>query len=129
MTCAGSAAASSSGLMRYRETSTPRMIARRTAARRLAWSAGMTCASCAWYRATPAPRALAASGLVSAERNRARDATGSLAHPSGRAARCCTGGAPRAPADLGDGGVNHSPEQLLLGPEIVHDQARIHACS
>jgi hypothetical protein len=32
----------------------------------------------------------------------------------------------RRPADLGDGsGVDHAPVQLLLGPEVVHDQARV----
>jgi hypothetical protein len=32
----------------------------------------------------------------------------------------------RRPADLGDGGgVDHSPEQFPLGPEVVHDQARV----
>jgi hypothetical protein len=35
----------------------------------------------------------------------------------------------RRPADLRDGGgVDHSPVQLLLGPEVVHDQARVDSC-
>src|SRR5205823_3504228 len=35
----------------------------------------------------------------------------------------------RRPADLRDGGgVDHSPVQLLLGPEVVHDQACVHSC-
>jgi len=59
--------------------------------------------------------------LVSIERKRVSDATGErgedlLARLLGRS------------ADLGDGGgVDHSPEQFLLGPEVVHDQARVHA--
>ena len=47
MTWAGSAVASSSDLMRCRETMTPRVMALMTAARRLASSAGIACAICA----------------------------------------------------------------------------------
>ena len=47
MTCAGSAVASSSDLMRCRETMTPTVMALMIAARRLASSAGIACAICA----------------------------------------------------------------------------------
>ena len=48
MTCAGSAVASSSDLMRCRETVMPRVMALMIAARRSASSAGMAWAICAW---------------------------------------------------------------------------------
>src|SRR3984957_5306622 len=76
----------------------------------------------------PALAALAASGVVSIERKRASDATGSAGQPAGQRGEDLLGCLLRCPADLRDGGgVDHSPVQLLLGPEVVHDQARVHS--
>jgi hypothetical protein len=49
--------------------------------------------------------------------------------PVGEGGEDLLGGLGWRPADLGDGGgVDHSPVQLLLGPEVVHDQAGVYSC-
>jgi len=48
--------------------------------------------------------------------------------PVGQRGEDLLGRLPGRTADLRNGGgVDHSPEQLLLGLEIVHDKARVHA--
>jgi hypothetical protein len=52
-----------------------------------------------------------------------------VCQPAGERREDLLGRLRRRPADLGDGGrVDHPPVQLLLGPEIVHDQARVDPC-
>jgi hypothetical protein len=48
--------------------------------------------------------------------------------PGGQRGEELLGRLGRRPADLRDrGGVDHPPVQLLLGPEVVHDQPAVHA--
>ena len=54
---------------------------------------------------------------------------GRAGEPVGERGEDLLGGLGRRAADLGDGGgVDHPLVQLLLGPEVVHDQARVHSC-
>ena len=77
----------------------------------------------------PALAALAASGLVSIERKQGQRRDRLAFQPAGEPGEDLLGRLRRRPADLGDGGgVDHSPVQLLLGPEVVHDQARVDSC-
>jgi len=56
------------------------------------------------------------------------DATGSLASRLASPARICAVACPGAPLTSGTGTASdYSPEQLLLGSEVVHDQARVHS--
>jgi len=54
---------------------------------------------------------------------------GRAGEPLGERGEDLLGGLRRRAADLRDGGgVDHPLVQLLLGPEVVHDQARVHSC-